>query len=34
MGKVYRVNYPCPNCKEEHLYYSTHLTDEEQEAMD
>lgn len=33
-GRVYRLNPPCPYCGEEHMWWNTRLTDEEQEQMD
>ena len=34
MGRLYRINPMCPACKEEHMYWDVHLTDDEQERLD
>lgn len=32
--RCYRVNPFCPNCKEEHLYWTIVISEEDQEKMD
>lgn len=34
MGRLYKVNPPCPYCDEEHIYWTIKLTDEEQAILD
>ena len=34
MGRVYKINPPCPQCHEEHIWWRIQLTDEEQAKMD
>ena len=34
MGRLYKINQPCPKCHEEHNWWHIQLTDEEQAKMD
>ncbi len=34
MGRLYKINPPCPKCHEEHNWWHIQLTDEEQAKMD
>ena len=34
MGRLYKINPPCPKCHEEHNWLHIQLTDEEQAKMD
>lgn len=34
MGRLYKINPPCPQCHEEHNWWHIQLTDEEQAKMD
>ncbi len=34
MGRLYKINPPCPQCHEEHIWWHIQLTDEEQAKMD
>lgn len=34
MEKIYRINPSCPYCGEEHMYWNTYLTTEEQAKLD
>ena len=34
MGRLYKINHPCPKCHEEHNWWHIQLTDEEQAKMD
>ena len=34
MGRLYKINPPCPKCHEEHNWWHIQLTDDEQAKMD
>ena len=34
MGRLYKINPPCPKCHEEHNWWHIQLTDEEHAKMD
>lgn len=34
MGRLYKVNPPCPYCDEEHIYWTIRLSDDEQAILD
>ena len=34
MGRLYKINPPCPKCHEEHNWWHIQLTDEEQAKME
>ena len=34
MGRLYKINQPCPKCHEEHNWWHIQPTDEEQAKMD
>ena len=34
MGRLYKINPPCPHCGEEHDYWTIRLTNEEQQILD